>query len=83
MKSPMKSIARIFREHDGWKFSCDSLDYLDARGSGYPTKRDALEAAYRAGFTHSRGGYRSGSIRSQIKVSKFAQLEHELAYECV
>ncbi|TXH18470.1 MAG: hypothetical protein E6R03_02130 [Hyphomicrobiaceae bacterium] len=35
----------IFREADGWHWSPKSLDYLDARGRGYPSKAAARRAA--------------------------------------
>jgi hypothetical protein len=35
----------IFEEADGWHWSPKSLDFLDARGHGYPSKAAARRAA--------------------------------------
>ena len=64
-----KRIARIFEECTGQYHYCDdALPYLDARGRGYTTKRQAMLAAYDAGYTHGRGSgvYRDGALRAQV-----------------
>ena len=79
----MKKTARIFEEATGKYHYCDDrLPYLDARGKGFDTKRQALEAAYMAGFTHAVGSgcYKQGaSILSQVPSAKAFQQEHEWA----
>jgi hypothetical protein len=53
---PAKRVARIFEEVTGLFHVCDdALDYLDARGTAYRTKADALRAAAVAGYTHATG----------------------------
>jgi len=45
--------ARVFQEPTGsWHICSDELPYLDARGLGYPTRRDAIQAARGCGYTH-------------------------------
>jgi hypothetical protein len=49
-------VARVFEESTGKYHHCaDSLDYLDARGTGHTTKASALHAAYHNGYTHAVG----------------------------
>ena len=51
-----RKVARIFEESDGRYYICDNnLDYLDARGYGYPTKAEAMRAAKDMGYTHAIG----------------------------
>lgn len=66
----MNRVARIFREASGYHICSDSLDYLDARGTGYRTKAAALRAAREAGYTHAIGSgcYRTGSIAAQLRL---------------
>lgn len=79
----MKRIARVFQEPTGLFHYCDErLPYLDARGMGFSTKRQAMEAAYMAGFTHACGSgtYRSGAtICSQVPSARALQDDHEAA----
>ena len=74
-------IARVFEESDGFHFSCNSLDYLDARGKAYKTKADALRAAFRCGYTHATGSgcYRKGVnvISCQVKLDEHDWREHK------
>ena len=43
MKNQNHSVARIFQECTGLFHICDhSLPYLDARGRGYPSRREAI-----------------------------------------
>lgn len=44
-KGGRPSQFHIFEESDGWHWSPKSLDYLDARGRGYPSKAAARRAA--------------------------------------
>ncbi len=74
-------IARVFEESGGFHFSCNSLDYLDARGKAYKTKADALRAAFRCGYTHATGSgcYRKGVnvISCQVKLDEHDWREHK------
>ena len=38
-------MVRIFEECDGWHYCAAGLDYLDARGTGYPSAAAAMRAA--------------------------------------
>jgi hypothetical protein len=50
-----KKIARIF-EDVGYYFVCSAnLNYLDARGKAYRTKKAAQQAAKEMGYTHCVG----------------------------
>jgi len=50
-----KAVARIFQEPTGkWHICDDALPYLDARGSGYDTKAQAIRAAAFY-YTHAIG----------------------------
>jgi hypothetical protein len=42
-------VYRVFQEPGGYYFCDDARDYLDARGSRYPSKAEATEAAIRIG----------------------------------
>ena len=79
----MKKVARVFEECTGKYHYCDeALPHLDARGKAFDTKRQALEAAYMAGFTHAVGSgtYRSGTtIISQVPHAIKFQAERALA----
>ena len=79
----MKKVARVFEECTGKYHYCDdALPYLDARGKAFDTKRQALEAAYMAGFTHAVGSgtYRSGAtILSQVPQVADFRAEHDWA----
>ena len=81
----MKRVARIFEESSGKYHVCDdALSYLDARGAAYNNKREALEGAYRSGYTHAVGSgtYKSGAtIRSQCPAAARWQAEHERAQQ--
>lgn len=51
-----QKVARIFEECTGKYHVCDeALDYLDARGSGYDTRGEAIRAAASSGYTHATG----------------------------
>ena len=79
----MKRLARIFEECAGKYYYCDDrLPCLDARGKGFTTKKQALEAAYMAGFTHAVGSgtYRSGAtILGQCPSAAAYQDDHDWA----
>lgn len=74
--------ARIFESTGGYYVCNEELDYLDARGPGYPTKAQAMRAAYESGYTHCTG---SGSykpmivarIASMINTRGLIQYEHD------
>lgn len=54
-----KLVALITEEiGKGWIVSNDALDYIDARGPGYRTAREAIKAAREAGYTHYRSNAR-------------------------
>lgn len=58
--SPQRKIARIFEEPTGKIHICDDgLDYLDARGRAYNSRRQAI-ASLRDNphYTHYRAGNR-------------------------
>ena len=81
----MKKVARVFETSTGKYHYCeDNLSSLDARGKGFDTKRQAMEAAYMAGFTHAVGSvtYRQdvSTILSQVPQAIEFQREHEWAH---
>ena len=52
----MSHVARIFKEVDGRYYICDEgSKLLDARGTAHLTKRQAMMAALRDGYTHGIG----------------------------
>lgn len=54
-----KKVARITTEiGKGWIVSNDALPYIDARGRGYKTAREAIQAAREDGYTHYIGANR-------------------------
>lgn len=54
MEKMKKTVARIFEEPTGKYHVCDDAqDYLDARGTGFDTRRAAISAAAAGGqYTH-------------------------------
>lgn len=80
----MSSIARIFEDFRGY-FVCDEdLEYLDARGTAYPTKAQAMRAAYIAGYTYGIGSgtykpKQTAALTSMITVSDSERYEHTRA----
>jgi len=50
-----KKLARIFEDAGGYFVCSDKLDYLDARGKPYRTKKAAQQAAKEMGYTHCVG----------------------------
>jgi len=62
----MLSVARIFEESNGYHVCNEENDTLDARGTSYATKAEALRAADRMGYTHAIG---SGTTWSNAKQS--------------
>jgi hypothetical protein len=79
MKMKETNTARIFEEPDGYHFCDDDLDYLDARGQGYPNRAAAMRAAYESGYDRvvGSGAYRDGSILGQVKISEEEKRERE------
>lgn len=54
-----KTVALITTElGKGWIVTNDALDYIDARGEGYNTAREAIKAAREEGYTHYRSNNR-------------------------
>ena len=52
----MSHVARIFKEVDGRYYVCsEKSELLDARGTGHLTKRQAMIAALRDGYTYGIG----------------------------
>lgn len=51
---PRRKIARIFEEPTGKYHICDDgLDYLDARGKGYDSRRQAIQSIRQYGeYSH-------------------------------
>jgi hypothetical protein len=74
-----KTTARVFADVGGYYFCDEELEYLDARGTAYPSKAAALRAAYGAGYTHAvgSGAYKQGrGILSQVSVSHWERDSH-------
>ena len=67
---------RVFEEPSGFHFSCDSLDYLDARGPGYPSRSSALRVAFSSGFTHAIHKGKARAISSLVSLSPLEHREH-------
>lgn len=67
----MKKIARIFEDEGKYYFCDDTLEYLDARGTNYPTKADAQKAAAESGYTHMVGSGTYHKSKIQIIPKKF------------
>lgn len=67
---------RVFEESSGFHFSCDSLDYLDARGMGYPSRSSALRVAFSNGFTHAIHKGKTRAISSLVFLSPLEHREH-------
>lgn len=54
--SKTQKVALITEElGKGWIVSDDAHPYIDARGRGYCTAREAIAAAREDGYTHYRG----------------------------
>ena len=70
---------RIFEEPSGFHFSCDSLDYLDARGPGYPSRASALRNAFASGFTHAMHKGEIRAISSLVSLSPLERMDHARA----
>jgi hypothetical protein len=47
-----ESVARICEEPGGYVVSDDALDFIDARGRHYRSRREGIAAAREAGYTH-------------------------------
>jgi hypothetical protein len=67
---------QVFEEPSGFHFSCASLDYLDARGMGYPSRASALRNAYSSGFTHAMNKGKIRAISSLVSLSPLEHREH-------
>ena len=67
---------RVFEEASGFHYCCDSLDYLDARGMGYPSRSSALRSAYSSGFTHAINHGRPRAISSLVSLSPLEKSDH-------
>jgi len=70
---------RVFEECSGFHYCCDSLDYLDARGPGYPSRASALRNAYSSGFTHAIHKGKSRAISSLVSLSPLERKDHARA----
>jgi len=70
---------RIFEEPSGFHYCCDSLDYLDARGMGYPSRSAALRCAFASGFTHAIHKGKARAISSLILLSPLEKADHARA----
>ena len=73
--------ARIFQEADGFHWSPESLPYLDARGSGYPARADAIRCAYLAGYTHVIASGRRRPIDGMVFLEAWQRTYHARALE--
>jgi len=75
--------ARVFQEPDGFHYCDADLPYLDARSRAFPTRTEALRAAYRAGFTHAMTGDRRRTIPGAIALGTWDHAEHRRSQEVV
>ena len=68
MDTQAKIVARIFQEPTGkWHVCDDAADYLDARGTGYNSRREAIAvlrayAGKEGGYTHYLSGCRPRAL---------------------
>ena len=70
MKKSNRVVARIFQDVGGYYICNDNLDYLDARGTSYPTKKMAQEIAFESGYTHGRGSGMSSKGMRKLTAGK-------------
>jgi hypothetical protein len=70
---------RIFEEVSGFHYCCASLDYLDARGMGYPSRSSALRVAFSSGFTHAIHKGKARAISSLVSLSPLERKDHARA----
>lgn len=70
---------RVFEESSGFHYCCDSLDYLDARWMGYPSRASALRSAYSSGFTHAIHKGKARAISSLVSLSPLEKADHARA----
>lgn len=77
-----ETVARIFEDVGGYFICNDDTLILDTRGNAYKTKKEAMHAAYTAGYTHGIG---SGTYKpltktrlvSMISVEQWEKEQHE------
>ena len=67
---------RVFEEASGFHYCCASLDYLDARGMGYPSRASALRCAFASGFTHAIHKGKARAISSLVSLSPLEKTDH-------
>ena len=75
--------ARIFQEADGFHWSPESLPYLDARGSAFGSRSEALRSAYGHGYTHAVGSAikRRRTIAGLVALEEHHHTDHARALE--